>query len=219
MSKVLTYEFGALRINQNPPNIWTINTATSDGDWRQPFPTQGFAINTGYIDLAGMSQQDKTLFFKGATVQEILNPVVFNQAAGDSIIVCDIMSSVPLTDTEYSVVGSTGNIMQRFGIAGLTFDQTIYMRIRSYVVDVDTLAYGHMILIAENQLGSLNATASDRIYTARTVTIGTGLTADTIDVLAARYVLSAEAKEEPEYEYLMRLKRSYELQNEPDRDF
>jgi hypothetical protein len=34
----------------------------------------------------------------------------------------------------------------------------------------------------------------------------------------ARYLLRASAKEEAEFEYLMRLKRSYDLQNEPDVD-
>ena len=219
MSKTFTHEFGLLRMTAAAPNVWAIDTTNSNGNWRQPIAGQGFAINTGYIDLAGMSQSDKTLFFQGATVQEVQPPFVFNQGVGDSIIVIDIMSSVPLTDTEYSVVATTGNMMSRLGQSGLTFDQTIYMRIRNYVVDVDTLAWGSMVLVSENQLGSLNPTASDRIYTCRQLLIGTPTTADRIDLLAARYVVSADAKEEPEYEYLMRLKRSYELQNEPDRDF
>ena len=219
MSKVLTHEFGHIVMNQGAPNVWTIDYSNTFGDWRQPTPNAGFALCTGYIDLAGMSQQDKTLYFKGATVQETLNPVVFAQAPGDSIIVVDIMSSIPLTDAEYNLVASTGNLLARFGQSGLTFDQTIYMRIRQYVVDVDTAAWGSMVLVSENQLGSLNATASDRIYTCRQVLIGLPFTGNRVDLSAARYVVSAEAKEEPEYEYLMRLKRSYELQNEPDRDF
>ena len=49
--------------------------------------------------------------------------------------------------------------------------------------------------------------------------VAVAVTADsTVAVTGARYMLRATAKEEPEYEYLMRLKRSYELQNEPDRD-
>lgn len=216
--KVLTHEFGAVRLTQNPPNVFTLDTSVSGGAWRQPTAGSGFVINTGYIDLAGMSQQEKTMFFQGATVQEIQPPVVFNQAAGDNIVVVDIMSSVPLTDDEYLMVNSTGNLNQRLSFDGLTFDQTIYMRIRNYVVDVDTASWGSMVLVAENQLGSLNPTASDRIYCARTLAVGTPITADQIDLLGARYVVSTEAREEPEYEYLMRLKRSYELQQEPDRD-
>ena len=73
-----------------------------------------------------------------------------------------------------------------------------------------------MITIADNQLGSLEATASDRIYCYRVV-LYSGAVAR-FDVYPARYILRADAKEEPEYQYLMRLKRSYELQNQPDRD-
>ena len=217
MSKTLTHEFGWLVVNANPPGIWSVDRANTMGDWRQPTPGTGFFLNTGYIDLAGMSQQEKTLYFKGATVQEVQPPIVFNQAAGDSIVVVDVMSSVPLTDTEYSFVSVTGNLLQRFGESGLTFDQTIYMRVRNYIIDIDTAAWGQMVLVSENQLGSLNPTASDRIYTCRQMLVA-NTTADRIDLTPARYVVSAEAKEEPEYEYLMRLKRSYELQNEPDRD-
>lgn len=216
--KILTKEFGPLVFDQAVPGEFTIDLTNTGEGWEQPYSLQGFAINKQYIDLAGLAMDNKTLFFSGATIQEPLNPIVFNQAAGDSMIIVDVISQVPLTDDEYAQLLTFGNLADNLGYNSLTFDQTVYLRIRSFVVDLDTQAWGSMILVSDNQMGSLEPTASDRVYCARIVSLGTPTTANKIDILGARYVLQATPFEEPEYQYLMRLKRSYELQNGPDRD-
>ena len=217
--KTLTKEFqyltadfvgGQWVIDQSPPQI----DGTNSG-WRQPNPGQGYFINSTYFDLAGMSDEDKTLFFKGATTQEMFAVGVSNQAAGDGAILMDVMTTRQLTDAEVGEFLIYGNFA---GNGPITFDQTVYARIRSMVVDIDTQAWGYMMTLSDNQIGSLEATASDRVYCYRAIALGTPTTADRVVVSPVRYILSAEAKEEPEYQYLMRLKRSYELQQEPDRD-
>jgi hypothetical protein len=100
----------------------------------------------------------------------------------------------------------------------LTFDQTVYGRVRTFNMDLDNVAGGFYILLSDHQTGSLEPTASDRIYCYRAVSFGVNNSDGQHSVFAGRYLLRADAKEEPEFEYLMRLKRSYELQNEPDRD-
>jgi len=217
MTKTLTKEFGYLQFDQTAPGVYSIGSQSGSG-WRQPTAGAGLAVNTMYFDLAGMAIDDKTLFFEGAAVQDVQNPFVFNQAPGDTITLVDVMSAVPLTDAEYSNLTVYGNLAQNPLGKSLTFDQTIYLRIRSYTVDLDTASWGSMVLVSDNQMGSLSATASDRVYCARVVLAGTPTTSTRIDVLGCRYLLRATAKEEAEYEYLMRLKRSYELQQEPDRD-
>lgn len=214
--KTLTKEFGFLRLTQAPAGVWAIDPTSGSG-WRQPTPLAGLAVNTMYFDLAGMTIDDLTLFFEGAAVQDVNNPAVFNQAAGDTITIVDVMSAIPLTDVEYSNLLVYGNLAENPSDS-LTFDQTIYLRIRSYVVDLDTAAWGSMVLVSDNQLGSLSPTASDRVYCARVVAVGTPTTSTQIDVFGSRYLLRANAKAEAEYEYLMRLKRSYELQQRFDRD-
>ena len=102
--------------------------------------------------------------------------------------------------------------------ADLTFDQTIYGRLRTFVSDVDTVSAGYMIMIGEQQLGSLEPTASDRVYSTRVVVVGANNTDGSLLVYGCRHLLRATVKEEPEYQYLMRLKRSYELQERFDRD-
>ena len=211
--KTLTKEFGYLNVGQLVPNIFTLSPSANG--WRQVAAPSGTFINTTYFDLAGLAVDDKTLFFSGATTQDVLNPIVTSQVAGDNMIVVDVMSSIPLTDLEYTGLLTHGNFPN--GLTnGLTFDQTIYCRIRQYAVDIDTASWGSMVLLADNQLGSLNPTASDRVYVARVVFFDGAATS--LNVPPVRYVIRADAKEEPEYEYLMRLKRSYELQQQFDRD-
>ena len=126
------------------------------------------------------------------------------------------MSAVPLSDTALTNYFSQGNFA---GSGSSTFEQTIYARNTFHVIDIDFAAAGYFNTLFSNQIGSLGPTASDRVYTYRL--IGVDPTQASVAIISAwpcRYLLRADVKEEPEYEYLMRLKRSYELQNEPDND-
>ena len=213
--KTLTKEFGALSaLFDDQTGEWSINSGLPT-DYEQPFPGQPFFVARNYFDMSGYISEHKTLFISGATIQEAFAPIDFSGAVGDAIVVADIMSNKPLSDNEAAFVISYGNLA---GPDALTFDQTIYMRLRQFVVDLDTAAWGSMILVNDNQMGSLEATASDRVYNTRIVSLGAPFTGQRVDVSGSRYLMKGELKEEPEFEYLMRLKRSYELQNEPDRD-
>ena len=214
--KTLAKEFGVLSVTKaSPPDPnpgWTLNQAESADGWEQYAPTQSGFVNRTYFDLAGLSMDDKTLFFTGATSQNAYPPGTIPTTAGNRVFIHDIMSSKPLADADLVAITTRANT------AGttLTFDQTIYMRVRVLNTDIDNSASGVMIPIFDEQLGSLEPTASDRVYCTRIVVF------DGADgnyfTYPVRYILRAEAKEEPEYEYLMRLKRSYELQNRFDRD-
>jgi hypothetical protein len=211
--KTLAKEFDRIAVVKAGP-AYTIQTDTGDA-WRQVGGPAGNAfVASTYFDLGGMSMDDKTLFFQGAAIQEVLNPSSVTATAGDIVQVVDIMSAVPMTDNEVIAYITEGNFAN--GDSGLTFSETIYGRVRHYNIDLDNAAGSYMILLSDNQTGSLAATASDRVYCYRGLLIIGGDAR--YDLFGARYLLRAEAKEEPEYEYLMRLKRSYELQNEPDRD-
>ena len=213
--KTLAKEHMSITANRDPGSgNWSIAPGNF-GNWTQPFVNSGVFLSSTYFDLAGMSQREKTLFFKGAIVQDVLNPSVVAQAAGDSLGLVDLMSTRPLTDTEVFSFLVNGNLAGSLS-SGLTFDETVYGRIRQYVVDLDTQAWGSMVLVSDNQLGSLNPTASDRIYSYRLVSIAGQLAQSTI--YGGRHVLSVDVKEEPEFQYLMRLMRSYELQQSYDED-
>ena len=212
--KTLTKEFGILQVNKVGP-LYTIDTSITNGGWRAHTGIGTF-INDTYFDFAGLAIDDKTLFFDGAAVQEIQPPSITTGTAGDFVAVVDLMCTTPLTDEEVALYATYGNIIGDG--SALTFDQTVYGRVRIFNMDLDNLAGGFFITLGDNQTGSLEATASDRIYCYRYVAI-TAAADSTIAITGARYILRAKAQEEPEYQYLMRLKRSYELQNAPDRDW
>lgn len=215
--KTLSKEHSYVQITQNPPNVWSITDTAGSAELLTP---GGFVVSKNYFDLAGLTMREKTLFFKSAFVQDFLNPSHTTGAAGDSLILIDLMTSSPLSDAELSGFAVNGNFAGLTSglTSGLTFDQTIYGRVRQYVVDLDTAAWGSFIQVSDNQLGSMSPTASDRVYSYRMFFPGTPTTAASITVLGARHILSADVKEEAEFEYLMRLKRSYELQQSYDED-
>ena len=209
--KMLTKEHGLLSVSRTGSE-WDLDPALSQG-WTKV--SSGGFVSSNYFDLAGMSMDEKTLFFEAAGTQELLNPQFFNVAPGDSVILCDIMTSSPMTDQEavfFSLYGNFAGSQTK-----LSFDETIYARCHAYSIHVDTGAYGGTTLNSDNQLGSMKPTASDRVYSYRVVLVAT-VSADRMDLSGCRHILQAKAKEEPDHEYMMRLLRSYQLQQEPDVD-
>ena len=217
--KVMVKEHGYLIAGVGgAPNQYAISDSASN--WVQPIVPQGVFHSSTYFDLAGLSQREKTLFFKGATVQQLGNPSITGGAAGDACLIFDIMSSSPMTANELTSFNNNANFagVSSTVTSGLTFDQTVYARRREYVVSVDLAAWASMQLVSDDQLGSMNPTASDRVYSYRLIILSLAGTSKDVTILGSRQILSAEAKEEPEFEYLMRLKRSYELQQSHDED-
>jgi len=210
--KTLTKEHFQCAAIQEAPNVYNIGTGSNG--WRSLSPR--IFVSDTYFDLAGMAQREKTLFFEGAAVQDMYNPEHANGVPGDSVVVFDIMTSEPMTDLE--LVGFVGAGNFAVSSAGLGYQETIYARVRQYIVDLDTASWGSFMLASDNQLGSLEATASDRIYTYRILFITNNTTATQINLYYGRHIIRAEAKEEQEFRYLMRLRRSYELAQNHDED-
>lgn len=222
MVKLMTKEIGTLNVLQAPAGVWTIDAANTTEGWNSLPPNTFY--NEKILDLAGLSKQEKTIFFNGIAQQDDFNPLVVNGSAGDSFYLYDIISSVPIPETSLASVIVNKNFGSNFSGAAFapipTFEQTVYFNIREYVIDLDTAAWGSMIMISQNQLGSMQPTASDRLYCYRIVSIlpdfSVGATA--LGVGAVRYVIGTNPMEEKEYQYLMRLKKSYDLQQSFDVD-
>ena len=212
--KTLAKEHNFLQMD-GVENTWNVVPASSSG-WRQ-FGGQ-VGISSTYFDLAGMSMKEKTLFFEASGVQTTSPPATDQGgAAGDSVVILDVMTSTPLTDNELAVFLSLGN----FSGSSITWSETIYARQQLWARTLNEAGLSYMVLLNEEQCGSMSPTASDRVYSYRLVVPGGvigGPGATSIFVYPARHILRAEAKEEPDHEYIMRLLRSYELQQEPDVD-
>ena len=210
--KTLTKEHGYLSINQAPPGTWNLDPTLSNG-WEAVGST---FVSSTYFDLAGMSMEEKTLFFQAAGTQEVLNPQLYNVGVGDGVVLLDIMTSSPMTPTEVVLFLLNANFSG--SSANIGFDETIFARVQAFSIHVDTGAYAGGTLNSDNQLGSMKPTASDRVYSYRALIPGTPMAANRIDLSGCRHILQAIAKEESDYEYMMRLLRSYQLQQEPDVD-
>jgi hypothetical protein len=209
--KQLAKEHNTGNFLQAPPGTWSLDPAYSQ-QWEDL--GSNFFVSRNYFDLAGLSMDEKTLFFTGASTQSTLPPFFLNGTPGDQIYVCDIMSVRPLTDVELGSFMTYGN----FAEGSITAEQIIYGRTRVFSVTVDTGTYTGCILTSDNQCGLMKATASDRIYSYRTLSVTTNGGTPSLFIYPERHLLVVEAKEEQEYEYLMRLKRSYELQQTHDED-
>ena len=213
--KLLAKEHQGVQLALSGSN-WTITAGSSFGGWRE-YLTSNVFISDNYFDLAGIAMDDKTLFFESAGVQTIKEPMITaNPTPGDELLVTDIMSTTPLTDAELIAVSAYGNLAGNSS-PGLTWAETVYARNQTWSITQDQGPLGSMRLYNENFFGSMQPTASDRIYSYRVIApVAQGMTG--IFVSGVRHMLSAEAKQEPDHEYMMRLLRSYQLQQEPDVD-
>ncbi len=200
------------------------NTFTVTGEFTMVPGVTGnnyaLAYHETYFDLAGLTMDDKTLFFDAADVQQTLLPTWSGATIpGDKVTVWDIMSSVPIVIDDKL----TADIVYNFGYPGSrqTFNEIIYARVEQYVTTQDVGTFGSPVKVNSQNYSSGMPTASDRIYSYRFVEVAVASAASPITacvVTPPRHILSASAKEEPDHEYMMRLLRSYQLQQEPDVD-
>lgn len=215
--KTLAKEIPFLSANYVSAPVPAYNAVNNYGWTQLGAPGDGVFVYSTYFDLKGLAIDDKTLFFTGATVQDLSVPLSgAGGSSGDNFAMVDLMTTHPLSDLEALQYLTIGNFAA--GGGDLTFDQTTYARVRHFNIDIDNAAALFYLTLGDHQTGSLEPTASDRIYCYRVVQFYNTTNSCLISVPSARYLLRAEAKEEAEYEYLMRLKRSYELQQQFDRD-
>ena len=106
-------------------------------------------------------------------------------------------------------------------VGQLDYEQVVYCESRVYSKTLNEGALAFPVLMHQNIISGARASATDRIYCYRILSVSPatpGAGVSVVTVPAVMMVIGADAKEEPEFQYMMRLKRSYDLQNEPDRD-
>jgi len=214
--KVLAKYHSCLDITQAAPNnydLTPVSTIGSNSGWSK-IGGQVFASET-FFDLAGLSMDGKTIFPSGITCQRGTSPLLNAAAPGDNFIMLDVISAIPIDMT--NDVLNWFNVGPGFPGSTLNFEHVLYMRGQRWTVDVDTNSQ-FPLKADEWQAGSMMPSASDRLYSYRVVLINTGNTSNRILTPSGRHVMQVDALAEPEFEYLMRLKRSYDLQQTPDVD-
>lgn len=188
------------------------------------------------LDLAGYVQSDLTLGFRRSFEQESQASSMAWDSPGyspqtDGLVQQTIISSVPFTDQQliWTIVNSPGFIQPggTGGVLGGNFNRTHIIHGRFEAMYANSIfgssAFnnkGSAIItsIVDNYYSSLEPTAADCLYCYRVLglpTPGTDLGGLTVVTLPSkRVILDAFTVEEPDLEYMMRLKRSYELANQ-----
>lgn len=213
--KTLTKYHSPLSVTKIGPNDFDFAPFTGyNGNWEKLEGT--VFLSSTFIDLAGIAIDEETVFPDMITVQEGGLGNAMTGAAGDSMVTMDIISSVALDMP--AVYGKIFLFGAGFPNGAGDFQHIQYARTERHTLDLDTQA-AFPFKAESNQSGSMAATASDRLYVYRMVffyDVSNTLSAATR--AAARVVLGVNVQKEQDYQYLMRLKRSYELQQSFDRD-
>ena len=216
--KQLLKQIEACAFDYSAAPLWTL---TTNGEYEalglSGNAPRAIALNQ-YIDMAGMSQREKTMFIEGLRIDLQAPPSATDATPGDAIQVSILVTDVPATQLSFIGPGSAYSDMNAENCA-LHLTQT-------WMFTQDTASWSTTpTLWNQTTTGMMTSTASDRLYFSiyvapLTLKIGPGPTStiDNITIPGYRLVVDVDAKEEPDYQYLMRLRRSYELQQTSDVD-
>jgi hypothetical protein len=216
--KQLVKQIEAMAFQYAAP-LWTISQSGGEYELLDASANSFSAIALNqYIDLAGMSQREKTLFLESLRVDLQVAPTATQAVSGDAIHFSVLVSDVPATRASFVGPG--------FALSDMSMQNCAIQLNQTWMFTQDTATWStHPTLWSSVSHGMMRSTASDRLYVsvyayATTLKIGPGATStiDNIVIPGIRVVADVEAKEEPDYQYLMRLRRSYELAQERDVD-
>jgi len=184
-----------------------------DRQWL-PIPSYPLALSwSSSIDLSGYALQGKTFFPVTGFLQQ--SPVIALDA-GAAIHMMTVISSVPLDVDRLLAdvtVGTTPDLSTQ------EWETVLYCRSETYMATTTTpSAFNYLTLQNVGQSGSLEPTAADKLFIYR-IALPIGVTAlandfTRIQLPGCRVGLIGQMADEPQLEYMMRLKRSYELANQ-----
>lgn len=221
-------------VTEIPPcYMQTIIPESGDITLNTAYPAGWVVLGTGsvgyenQIDLTGYAMDDLTFYFHGSFLQEA-GPFTYNLGAG--MLVYDLVTTVPvqMTDMANLMLNSNAVGMTQYGDApsgtgNQNRETVIHSQIRLLAKDTSFPGEYYLSTLNNSFQSSLEATAADRLFVYRVVVLIPDVTATPPTtfpygpiavVPSARIVLPGVMGREPELEYMMRLKRSYELANQ-----
>jgi len=190
------------------PSGWS-----SSGDWGGTGTSDIMAFHA-YIDVAGYTADDLTLFPMGVTLQDPGSYKVERAGAVPPNVplqVLDIITTEVLSMDEV-LAWVTANTMP--GMLGTTHDwtQIIWGQYRTFMGQVTFATNATEFLAASGSLfGSGSPSTADKLHCYRFILLPGSQALDVVDIPASRFILSAVIAPEDEKAFLMRQKRSYEL--------
>jgi len=212
--------------------------------FQQVYPTDSTIMSGSYqrykqemkIDLSGYVQSDLTVGFRRSFEQkggiEYVEWDTYDPNS-DYVLETVLVSSVPLNDDQLIAAtsfspGFTNPPVTGLDLGNFNRNHIIHGSYKVYYANsivgagaFSTAGAGTLVPVHENYFSSLEPTAADCLYCYRVFFLppeGTifpaanGVT--NISMPALRVILDSFTVEEPDLEYMMRLKRSYELANQ-----
>jgi len=169
------------------------------------------------IDLGGLSNQERTLFFEANLLQRPRSyiPYQLNPLAGLSVTDQIVVSSVPLEDYDTAVLPDAfSGMFAGFNQSTDEFNQTILGEGVQVVQNSNIL---HILPVTDSySFGSGEPTATSKLYLYRWISINASGPLDPGDhftIPAIRYLGIGISGKEKDLVYIERLRRSYEAQN------
>jgi len=223
MQRTLCAEFGPLSAEWNKgSSTWT---SLLGGGGYQDLGA-GYYVLQQDIDLSGYAMDRKTFYpYSSFEQRGGLTSGKFDATLSQQPYVIDItiISSVPLNadDLLVSILIAPGfNPYAGLAVNAGRFnrEQIIHGELKWYTVDSTLSVPGELsnLKLVERQVfSSLEPTAADKLYSYRLVGVSAAEDeGDQFNLPATRVLMPGNISSEPKLEYMMRLKRSYELANQ-----
>ncbi len=224
MQRTLVAEFSPITIDTDRDGNVSISAGN---DWTNLSATgSALVFQETQIDLSGYALQKKS-FYPHSSFEQRNAPTVGTYTSGArNIYDTIIISSVPLTETQAAMgtyvqslpgftqydLGATPGLPQAFRL-----NRDVLMHQHQLISSHDSTTAtpsGNSIyrITSDNYASSLEPTAADVLYCYRII-FSQGTDGKAF-LPAARVLLPGTIAKEPTLEYMMRLKRSYELANQ-----
>lgn len=216
---VLTHDLPYLAIDVEPG---TLNQTQAPGlpnpgplgTWRRQSVAGGeYFVYEDYIDIAGLTTQELTFFPVGGEVQRAALSLGPTEGFVEEWILATV---TPIKfGQDYTALNDWNHLPGQ--ISSVEFQQLMFGRVYTWTRNT-SLNQNFAVKVHESNAGSGEATNGDRIYIYRLIHLIAPTSPGVAEIPAARLIMAGQLREEKEYQQIMRLRRSYELQQQPDRD-
>jgi hypothetical protein len=185
-------------------------------------PITVYWVNRQYIDLAGWTKEELTMFTRGVDIQKQLMPLSNAGNVSAGINEMDVLSTRALTDLECEVYATgLGGVTLAPGGGGpgflpstMSLMEVIYGEIAQYAQN--TQIPGTYIRTNVETFGSGNPTATDKLHWTRIYYAVLPADGDAFVIHPTNLVIQTTTAKEKDLVWMERLRRSYVLQDQAD---
>jgi len=180
-----------------------------------------YPVWTGTIDLSGYAMDFKTFWPSGGAIQNSASP---REEGSVGLTVYTLVSTVPINipETITSIQTLAGPGFTQLSLAPARLENqnwttVLFAESDVYVPDTTIVPnpVGLVRPLTKYQTGSLEPTAADTLFVTKiAMGISAFLQSTTLLIPASRVLLPGYMDQEPDLEYMMRIKRSLELANQ-----